>query len=163
MPTISGEFSVKMAPEAMSAVAAGSGIGRMSLDKQYHGALEASGAGEMLAFMDRDLGSGAYVAMEKVEGMLEGRRGSFLLYHTGTMERGAAGLKVAVVADSGRDELSGLSGTLRIRIEGGKHYYDFDYALGAAAAPAPPRWRAVPAWTRTHSRAWRYWRAWRSR
>lgn len=134
MPKISGEFSVKMAPEAMSAVAAASGIGRMSLDKQYHGALEAVGAGEMLAYMDRELGSGAYVAMEKVQGTLEGRRGSFLLHHSGTMERGAAGLKVAVVADSGREELAGLAGTLQIRIEGGKHYYDFDYTLGAAVA-----------------------------
>jgi len=134
MPHISGEFNVKMAVEAMSTVAADSGIGRMSLDKQYHGALDASGSGEMLAYMDRELGSGAYVAMERVQGTLEGRRGSFLLCHTGTMERGAAGLKVAVVADSGRDELSGLSGTLQIRIEGGKHYYDFDYTLGAAVA-----------------------------
>lgn len=134
MPTISGEFNVKMAPEAMSAVAAASGIGRMSLDKQYHGALDATGAGEMLAYMDRELGSGAYVAMEKVQGTLEGRRGSFLLHHSGTMERGAAGLKVAVVADSGSGELAGLSGTLQIRIEGGKHYYDFDYTLGGAVA-----------------------------
>jgi len=134
MPHISGEFNVKMAVEAMSAVAADSGIGRMSLDKQYHGALDAVGSGEMLAYMDRELGSGAYVAMERVQGTLEGRRGSFLLCHTGTMERGAPGLKVAVVPDSGRDELSGLGGTLQIRIEGGKHYYDFDYTLGPAVA-----------------------------
>ncbi|MBV6320335.1 DUF3224 domain-containing protein [Duganella violaceipulchra] len=134
MPKISGEFNVKMVPETMSPVAAESGIGRMSLDKHYHGALDATGAGEMLAYMDRELGSGAYVAMEKVRGTLEGRRGSFLLQHTGTMERGAAGLKVAVVADSGSGELVGLSGALQIRIEGGKHYYDFDYTLGDAVA-----------------------------
>ncbi|OEZ55111.1 MULTISPECIES: DUF3224 domain-containing protein [unclassified Duganella] len=134
MPKISGEFNVKMAPESMSAVAAESGIGRMSLDKQYHGALDAVGKGEMLAFMDRALGSGAYVAMEKVQGTLDGRRGSFLLCHTGSMDRGAAGLTVAVVADSGQEELSGLAGSLHIRIEGGKHYYDFDYTLAAAVA-----------------------------
>ncbi|RFP11989.1 MULTISPECIES: DUF3224 domain-containing protein [unclassified Duganella] len=134
MPKISGEFNVKMAPETMSPVAAESGIGRMSLDKRYHGALDAAGAGEMLAYMDRELGSGAYVAMEKVTGTLEGRRGGFLLHHSGTMERGTAGLKVAVVADSGSGELVGLSGTLHIRIEGGKHYYDFDYTLGDAVA-----------------------------
>ena len=65
--------------------------------------------------------------------MLEGRRGSFLLHHTGVMERGAPSLAVSVVPDSGRDELAGLSGKLNIRIEGGKHYYDFDYALAAVA------------------------------
>ncbi|MFS2004826.1 DUF3224 domain-containing protein [Duganella sp. CT11-25] len=133
MPVVTGEFDVKMNPEAMSAVADGTGFGRMSLDKRYHGALEASGKGEMLAYMDRALMSGAYLAMERVEGRLEGRSGSFLLHHTGVMTRGAPGLTVAVVPDSGRDELAGLSGTLDIRIEGGKHYYDFDYTLSAVA------------------------------
>src|SRR3954465_12082326 len=82
MPVITGEFDVKMNPEAMSAVAAETGFGRMSLDKQYHGALEATGKGEMLAYMDRALMSGAYLAMERVEGRVEGRAGSFLLHHT---------------------------------------------------------------------------------
>jgi hypothetical protein len=133
MPVITGEFDVKMQPEAMSEVAADSGVGRMSLDKTYHGALEATGKGEMLAYMDRALGSGAYVAMEQVRGTLDGRAGAFLLHHTGVMTRGAPGLAVKVVPDSGSGELAGLSGTLNIRIEGGKHYYDFDYALAAVA------------------------------
>jgi hypothetical protein len=133
MPIVTGEFDVKMNPEAMSAVAAESGVGRMSLDKRYHGALDASGKGEMLAYMDPALGSGAYVAMERVAGSLEGRDGSFLLHHTGVMTRGAPSLAVVVVPDSGRDGLAGLSGTLNIRIEGGKHYYDFDYTLAAVA------------------------------
>lgn len=132
MPTITGEFTVKMQAETMSEVAAETGVGRMSLDKQYQGALDATGKGEMLAFMDRALMSGGYVAMERVDGTLDGRRGSFLLHHSGVMERGAQALTVAVVADSGTGELSGLSGKLAIRIEGGKHYYDFDYALAVA-------------------------------
>lgn len=129
MPLISGEFSVVMQAQAMSAVAADSGIGRMSLDKHYHRALQAEGKGEMLAYMDRALGSGVYVAVERVSGALEGRNGSFLLHHTGVMTRGAPGLTVAVVPDSGSGELAGLRGTLQIRIEGAKHYYDFDYTL----------------------------------
>lgn len=133
MPAITGEFTVKMNPETMSDVAADTGVGRMSLDKRYHGALDATGKGEMLAYMDRALMSGAYLAMERVEGTLDGKRGSFLLHHTGVMERGAPSLTVAVVPDSGRDELAGLSGKLNIRIEGGKHYYDFDYTLAAVA------------------------------
>ncbi|MYM68922.1 DUF3224 domain-containing protein [Pseudoduganella sp. FT55W] len=129
MPIITGEFTVAMQPEAMSAVAADSGIGRMSLDKHYHGALQAEGKGEMLAYMDRALGSGVYVAVERVTGAVEGRSGSFLLHHTGVMTRGAPSLSVAVVPDSGTGELAGLRGTLNIRIDGGKHYYDFDYTL----------------------------------
>jgi len=129
MPFISGEFTVAMLPETMSAVAADSGIGRMSLNKRYHGALQAEGKGEMLAYMDRALGSGVYVAVERVTGALAGRDGSFLLHHTGVMTRGAPGLTVAVVPDSGSGELAGLSGSLTIRIEGEKHYYDFEYTL----------------------------------
>ncbi|WP_343728711.1 DUF3224 domain-containing protein [Duganella sp.] len=131
MPTISGEFTVAMQPEAMSAVAADSGIGRMSLDKHYQGALQAEGRGEMLAYRDTALGSGAYVAMERVTGQVDGRGGSFLLHHNGVMTRGVPSLQVAVVPDSGTDQLAGLSGKLNIRIEGGKHYYDFDYTLPA--------------------------------
>lgn len=133
MATASGEFDVKNSPEPMSATAAETGLGRMSLDKRYHGPLDATSKGEMLAFMDRTLMSGGYVAMELVQGSLDGKRGSFLLQHQGTMERGAPGLAVHVVADSGRDELAGLRGTLNIRIEGGKHYYDFDYTLAPIA------------------------------
>jgi hypothetical protein len=129
MPVITGEFTVVMQPESMSEVAADSGIGRMSLNKHYQGALQAEGKGEMLAYMDRALGSGVYVAVERVTGALEGRSGSFLLHHTGIMTRGAPGLTVAVVPDSGSGELAGLRGSLNIRIEGGKHYYDFDYTL----------------------------------
>jgi hypothetical protein len=129
MPIITGEFTVAMQPEAMSAVAADSGIGRMSLNKHYQGALQAEGKGEMLAYMDRALGSGVYVAVERVTGAVQGRSGSFLLHHTGIMTRNAPSLAVAVVPDSGSGELAGLRGTLNIRIEDGKHYYDFDYTL----------------------------------
>lgn len=133
MARVSGEFEVKINPEPMSAVATESGLGRMSLDKRFHGPLDATGRGEMLAFMDRELMSGGYVAMELVQGTLDGKRGSFLLQHQGTMERGTPGLTVSVVADSGREQLAGLRGTLNIRIEGGKHYYDFDYTLTSIA------------------------------
>jgi hypothetical protein len=136
MPVVSGEFEVKMTPEALSATAAAAaegGLGRMALDKRYHGALDAAGTGEMLACLDRAIMSGGYVAMELVRGALDGRAGSFLLQHHGVMARGAPGLTVTVVADSGRGQLAGLAGQMAIRVEGGKHYYDFDYTLADAA------------------------------
>jgi hypothetical protein len=135
MAQASGEFDVQLNPETMSATAAETGLARMALDKRFHGPLDATGKGEMLSFLDRTLMSGGYVAMEQVQGTLDGKRGSFVLQHQGTMQRGAPGLSVTVVADSGRDELAGLRGTLNIRIEGGKHYYDFDYTLAPIASP----------------------------
>ena len=62
-------------------------------------------------------------------GTLHGARGSFVLQHHATMNRGAPQLSIVVVPDSGTDELLGLSGTMRIRVKDGRHHYEFDYAI----------------------------------
>ena len=121
-----GSFDVKMTPQS----AADAAVGRFALDKQYHGDLEATAAGEMLAAMTSFKGSGGYVAIEKVTGKLAGRSGSFYLEHTGVMNRGAASLVITVVPDSGTGELAGLAGSLTIKVApGGAHSYEFDYSL----------------------------------
>ena len=124
MPRASGTFEVKLAP-----IQAYGEIGRMSLDKVFHGDLEGTSKGEMLSFMTSVKGSAGYVAMERVTGKLGGRSGSFVLQHSGTMTRGEPALSVTVVPDSGTDQLAGVSGKLGIRIEGKEHFYDFDYEL----------------------------------
>jgi hypothetical protein len=123
-----GTFDVKVAPVAEDK-AEGSTLGRYSLDKQYHGDLEATSKGEMLTAGTDVKGSAGYVAIERVTGTLGGRKGSFVLQHTGTMNRGTPTLTVSVVPDSGTDELAGLTGTLTIIIADGKHSYDFEYSL----------------------------------
>ena len=125
----SGPFDVKLTPMAPDADAADSAIGRMSLDKQFHGALEATSKGQMLAVRTGVEGSAGYVALERVRGTLEGRSGSFALQHSGTMTRGAPQLSVTVVPDSGTEGLTGLAGRMEIHIEGGKHSYTFEYTL----------------------------------
>ncbi|TNC76376.1 DUF3224 domain-containing protein [Janthinobacterium lividum] len=129
MPSITGTFDVNITPETLSDTAAQSGLGRLSLDKRYHGALEASAQGEMLSARASVTGSAGYVALERVEGSLDGRHGSFYLQHSGTMTRGAPALSVTVVPDTGTEQLQGLRGSLAIRIEDGKHYYDFTYDI----------------------------------
>ena len=104
----------------------------MTLDKQFQGELEGTSRGEMLAFMTEVQGSAGYVAMERVTGRLAGRRGSFVLQHTGTMDRGTASLAVHVVPDSGTEELAGLTGTMNIIIAEGNHSYELDYSLPGA-------------------------------
>jgi hypothetical protein len=121
MPRAAGTFEVKLTPQPSGAV------GRMSIDKQYHGELEASSQGEMLTAMTAVKGSAGYVAIEKVNGTLAGRAGSFTLMHTGTMTRGEPKLSVTVVPDSGTQDLAGLTGNLNIIIADGKHSYEFDY------------------------------------
>jgi hypothetical protein len=106
----------------------------MSIDKQFHGDLEATSKGEMLTAMSGTVkGSGAYVAVERVTGTLHGRAGSFALYHIGTMTRGTPHLAVTVVPDSGTGQLTGITGTMNIIIADGKHSYEFEYELAQSA------------------------------
>lgn len=127
-----GSFDVKIEPQKPdNAVAEAAGLGRMSIDKQFHGDLEATSKGEMLSVLDRAAGSGGYVAQERVTGELQGRSGSFVLQHNATMDHGAPSLNIIVVPGSGTGELAGISGSMTIRIENGKHFYDFSYTLGA--------------------------------
>ena len=128
---VSGEFEVKLAPLEVHEAGAAPTLARLSLDKRFHGALEAVSRGEMLSAGTSVKGSAGYVAIERVEGALEGRSGSFVLQHSATMNRGEPQLSIVVVPDSGTGELEGLTGKMGIRIEGGKHFYDFDYSLPA--------------------------------
>jgi hypothetical protein len=107
-------------------------LARMTLDKQYHGDLEATGQGQMLTAGTAVKGSGAYVAIEKVSGTLKGRTGSFVLQHSGTMTQNVPQLSITVVPDSGAGQLEGITGKMTITIApGGKHSYDFEYTLPA--------------------------------
>lgn len=127
-----GTFEVKLTPQSTDEGTDGTPLGRMSIDKQFHGDLEATSKGEMLTGMTATKGSAGYVAIERVSGKLHGKSGSFVLQHTGTMNRGAATLGISVVPDSGTGELTGLSGTMSIEIADGKHSFGFDYTLANA-------------------------------
>lgn len=132
MPVIAkGNFKVQLQPLPFEGQAPGSTLGRLSIDKHITGDLVATAQGQMLSAGTATPGSAAYVAIERVEGSLHGRIGSFVLQHTGVMDRGQPSLKVTVVPDSGTGELAGLRGEFAIRIEGGQHHYEFAYSLGS--------------------------------
>lgn len=126
---VAGPFEVSVIPQGQPEVRDGVTTGRMAIDKRYHGALEGTGVGEMLSAMTTTEGSAGYVAIERVNATLEGKRGSFVVQHSGTMARGAQALSISVVPDSGTGELAGIAGTMRIRIEDSKHFYELDYIL----------------------------------
>ena len=125
----SGTFEVKMNPQAPEDKVGDPTVGRMSLDKQFHGDLEAASKGQMLAVMTEVQGSAGYVAMERVNGALQGKSGTFALQHSGTMTRGVPELSITVVPDSGTGQLVGLAGKMTINIVEGKHFYEFEYTL----------------------------------
>lgn len=125
---ITGQFNVQLQPlEPYASSTHGVNLGRMSIDKQFSGDLEATSCGEMLTAMTAIKGSAGYVAIEQVVGKLCGKQGSFVLQHFGVMNQGVDRLVLEVVPDSATDELTGLTGTMNIRIEQGQHYYDFDF------------------------------------
>lgn len=130
---ISGEFQVQLQPiEPYAAGSDGVSLGRMSIEKTFSGALEATSKGEMLSAFTATKGSAGYVAIEQVIGSLSGQKGSFVLQHYGTMNRGKDYLLLEVVPDSGAGELRGISGKMLIKIENGKHFYEFEYAFSEA-------------------------------
>jgi hypothetical protein len=123
-----GTFDVQLNPQP-DEQAADAALGRLSIDKQFHGDLAGTSKGQMLSAGTEVAGSAGYVALERVSGTLHGRSGSFVLQHNGTMARGAAQLTITVVPDSGTDQLVGLAGTMALVIADGKHSYDFEYTL----------------------------------
>lgn len=127
---VTGQFTVALAPlDGYAKGQNGINLGRMSIDKTFTGKLNASSQGEMLSAITPVQGSAGYVAIEQVIGELEGKKGSFVLQHFGTMDKGQDSLILTVISDSGTDELEGLAGSMKIRIENGVHYYDFQYTL----------------------------------
>ena len=122
-----GTFDVKLTPQDDKS--ADKSMGRMTVEKQWHGAMEGTSTGQMLSGGDVAKGSATYVAIEKFTGTISGRKGTLIFQHLGVMNRGATDLTIAVVPDSGTDQLQGITGKLTIKIEGGKHLYDFEYTI----------------------------------
>lgn len=124
-----GEFMVSLKPLVFEGTDERSQLGRMSIDKQIKGDLVATTTGQMLSATTGVQGSAGYVAIERVVGTLDGKHGSFVLQHTGLMDRGKPSLSVVVVPDSGTGELTGIEGEFKIIVDGGKHSYEFNYSL----------------------------------
>jgi hypothetical protein len=132
MKRASGSFEVSVQPLANAEVSSDPLLGRFLLTKKFSGDLDARARGHMLSAGTPIKGSAGYVAIDQVTGLLDGRKGSFVLQHSGSMKRGVPALSVMVVPDSGTDELAGLTGTLSINIVEGKHFYDFLYSIPAS-------------------------------
>lgn len=124
-----GTFEVKVVPMAADEGVDTGGFGRLSLDKRFTGDLTGTSVGQMIAARTEVDGSAGYVALERVSGTLNGRTGTFILQHSGTMSAGSQEMRITVVPDSGTGELTGIAGTMKIIIEDGEHSYEFEYML----------------------------------
>ena len=121
-----GTFTVQVQPLTPPPA---EGLGRFSINKQIHGDLEATTKGEMFSGGDPKQGVAGYVAIELVTGTMAGKRGTFALQNSGTMDQQGQKMIIIVVPGSGTDEFKGISGTFTIKIDKGQHSYDFEYSL----------------------------------
>ena len=137
MRRATGSFEVILQPLSNADVTGDAMLGRLLLTKKFSGDLQASARGQMLSAGTTTRGSAGYVAIDHVTGELDGRKGSFMLQHSGSMNRGVPTLSIMVVPDSGTDELAGISGTLSINIIDGRHFYDFIYSIPGQARLRP--------------------------
>ena len=124
-----GTFEVKLVPQPPEDKDQDPSLARMTIDKQFHGDIEGKSKGHMLSAGTPEKGSAGYVAIEKVSGTLHDRRGTFVLQHSATMNRGVPHMSITVVPDLGTGELAGLAGSFSIQVAAGKHSYDFEYSL----------------------------------
>ncbi len=121
-----GTFTVDIKPLAP---APAEGLARYSINKEVHGDLEGTTRGEMFSGGNPKEGEAGYVAIEVFTGTMAGKRGSFALQHSATMDSNGNNMNVMVVPGSGTGELKGIAGMFTIRIEGGKHSYVLEYKL----------------------------------
>jgi hypothetical protein len=129
MPSIRAPFTITARPAEESEASGLPIVGRTTFDKVFAGgAIEGT---SVVHFVSTASESGplAYVALERIEGALDGRSGAFVLQHVGAIVDGAPDLALTVVAGSGTGELTGLTGSGTIEhTEAGAHL-DLDYDL----------------------------------
>jgi hypothetical protein len=125
--TAKGTFDVTLTPESRE-MANDVTFGKFNVQKEFQGGLNATSKVEMLSATSNN-GSGAYVAIERVEGTLDGRQGTFVLMHNGTRTKTSQQLIVTVVPGCGTEELENITGTMNINIVDKVHYYEFNYSL----------------------------------
>ncbi len=127
--TIKGEFELSATPNEVSDIEKPLGLMKMIFNKTFHGELSGNSIVSMMGILNKEIGSGGYVAIEKFDGSVEGKKGSFYFQHSSTMNNGAQNQSINIIPNSGTDEISSISGSMIIEIKDGKHFYIFDYDL----------------------------------
>jgi len=129
MVAAAGTFDITSRPQPPFATESGVLLGRMEFDKVFHGALEGTSVVYMTYARTPVDTSAGYVAVERIAGSLEGRQGSFVMLHTGVTHGGDLSLDLAIVPNSGTEDLAGITGSMRIDDSDGRHAYTLEYRL----------------------------------
>ena len=127
MPTARGPLDVNIEAEPPFLEQDGLKLNHNVVRKEFSGDMVGTSEAQMIAAYTGTPGSAGYVAIEHFTGSVGGKSGSFVLQHSGVMNKGDAQLTVTIVPDSGAGELAGISGTLEIDNDEGQHSYVLDY------------------------------------
>ena len=127
MPIARGPMEVNIDAEPPFLEQEGLKLNRNTVRKEFSGDMVGTSEAQMIAAFTGTPGSAGYVAIEYFTGSVDGKLGSFVLQHSGLMNRGDAQLAVTIVPDSGAGELTGISGTLEIDNDDGQHSYVLHY------------------------------------
>ena len=127
MPTARGTLDVNTDSEPPYLEQGGLKLSRSVVRKEFSGHMVGTSEAQMIAAFTDTIGSAGYVAIKHFMGSVGGNSGSFVLQHSGVMNKGDAQLTVTIVPDSGTGELSSISGTLEIDNDEGQHSYVLDY------------------------------------
>ncbi len=127
MKTAKGTFNPDLKPKEFFKNQ--EGCARMTIDKTFDGALSGHSYGEMLSSIGSPAeGNGGYVVIERFQGELDGKKGAFTLMHCGKMEDGKDSLILEVVPGTGKEEMTGIKGSMTIDVdESGGHHYILSY------------------------------------
>lgn len=129
MPTARGPMDVNIEAEPPFMEQDGLKLNRHVVRKEFSGDMVGASEAQMIAAVTATPGSAGYVAIEHFTGSVGGKTGSFVLQHSGVLNRGDARLEVTIVPDSGAGGLTGISGALEIHNDEGRHSYVLHYKI----------------------------------
>ena len=101
---------------------------RVHIERSFSGDIEGRSTCELTTSGLQD-GVAAYVAIDVISGTLDGREGTFLLSHRGTVSAAGAVTAGEVVPGSASGGLEGLEGSAEIEVEDGVHRLVLEYRV----------------------------------
>jgi len=129
MPTIRVPFTVTARPSGPGDLGDVPVVALTTFDKVFSGSeLLGTSVVHMVSVVGA-AGPLAYVALERVEGSLDGVEGSFVLQHVGTITAGVPTLVLEVVPGSGTGGLELLEGSGSIEHTGDGAFLTLTYSL----------------------------------
>jgi Protein of unknown function (DUF3224) len=129
MTTANGTFEITSMGEDTLRELDGGKITHANGTQRFSGDIEGDGSVEwLMCFLPG--GRASYVGLQRIEGSLSERKGSFVMQAVGTFDGGASSGSWAVIEGSGTDGLAGITGEGRFEAPGGPNAtYSLEYRL----------------------------------